>query len=134
MFSCPGVQSNCFCNSFSWSLAASEVSDNLSCQPVLVKRRAKIQGILVKKRVFQEIGAKWSKFSKFRAKRALSCQKRNGPKMAPHSTFSRKKWNGVPVLAAKNSTLLPKMELLFILATEKNTPWKKVTVWLPNIH
>ena len=47
----------------------------------------------------------------------LSCQKRNGPKMAPHSTFSRKKWNGVPVLAAKNSTLLPKMELLFILAS-----------------
>ena len=39
----------------------------------------------------------------------VSCQKRNGPKMAPHSTFSRKKWNGVPVLAAKNSTLLPKM-------------------------
>ena len=34
--------------------------------------------------------------------------------MAPHSTLSRKKWNGVPVLAAKNSTLLPKMELLFI--------------------
>ena len=42
----------------------------------------------------------------------MSCQKRNGPKMAPHSTLSRKKWNGVPVLAAKNSTLLPKMELL----------------------
>ena len=36
--------------------------------------------------------------------------------MAPHSTFSRKKWNGVPVLAAKNSTPLPKMERLFILA------------------
>ena len=36
-------------------------------------------------------------------------------KMAPHTTFSRKKWNGVPVLAAKNSTPLPKMELLFIL-------------------
>ena len=38
-----------------------------------------------------------------------------GKKMAPHTTFSRKKWNGVPVLAAKNSTPLPKMELLFIL-------------------
>ena len=50
---------------------------------------------------------------------ALSCQKRNGPKTAPHSTFSRKKWNGVPVLAAKNSTLLPKIELLFILATDR---------------
>ena len=49
----------------------------------------------------------------------LSCQKWNGPKTAPHSTFSRKKWNGVPVLAAKNSTLLPKMELLFILATDR---------------
>ena len=45
----------------------------------------------------------------------LSCQKWNGPKMAPHTTFSRKKWNGVPVLAAKNGTPLPKMELLFIL-------------------
>ena len=45
----------------------------------------------------------------------LSCQKWNGQKMAPHTTFSRKKWNGVPVLAAKNSTPLPKMELLFIL-------------------
>ena len=32
-----------------------------------------------------------------------------------NATFSRKKWNGVPVLAAKNSTLLPKVELLFIL-------------------
>ena len=46
---------------------------------------------------------------------ALSCQKWNGQKMAPHTTFSRKKWNGVPVLAAKNGTPLPKMELLFIL-------------------
>ena len=46
--------------------------------------------------------------------------------MAPHSTFSRKKWNGVPVLAAKNSTLLPKMELLFILANrQKRTPHGK---------
>ena len=43
--------------------------------------------------------------------------------MAPHSTFSRKKWNGVPVLAAKNSTLLPKVELLCILANrQKRTP------------
>ena len=51
---------------------------------------------------------------------------------AKNGTFSRKKWNGVPVLAAKNSTLLPKMELLFILAkTEKKTPWNKVPVWLP---
>ena len=41
----------------------------------------------------------------------LSCQKWNGQK----TFFSRKKWNGVPVLAAKNSTPLPKMELLFIL-------------------
>ena len=38
-----------------------------------------------------------------------------GKKWHPHTTFSRKKWNGVPVLAAKNSTPLPKMELLFIL-------------------
>ena len=44
-----------------------------------------------------------------------SCQKWNGQKMAPHTTFSRKKRNGVPVLIVKNSTLLPKMELLFIL-------------------
>ena len=44
-------------------------------------------------------------------------------KNGTHSTFSRKKWNGVPVLAAKNSTLLPKMELLFILANrQKRTP------------
>ena len=53
----------------------------------------------------------------------LSCQKRNGPKMAPHSTSSRKKWNGVPVLAAKNSTLLPKMELL--ANRQKRTPHGK---------
>ena len=44
------------------------------------------------------------------------------PKTTPHSTFSRKKWNGVPVLAAKNSTLLPKMELPFILT---NNPMEK---------
>ena len=44
-------------------------------------------------------------------------------KNGTHSTFSRKKWNEVPVLAAKNSTLLPKMELLFILANrQKRTP------------
>ena len=49
----------------------------LSCQPVLVKRRDKIHEKESKGGSFQEIGAKWSKFSKFRAKiallEALSC-------------------------------------------------------------
>ena len=65
--------------------------------------------------------------------KGVPCQKRNGPKMAPHSTLSRRKWNGVPVLAAKNSTLLPKMELLFIVATviDRKEHLNKVPVWLP---
>ena len=44
--------------------------------------------------------------------KGVSCQKWNGTKMAPHTTFSRKKWNGVP----------PKMAPL------------RCQFWLLNIH
>ena len=42
----------------------------------------------------------------------LSCQKKKKKKWHPIPLLQGGKWNGVPVLAAKNSTILPKMELL----------------------